>query len=500
MKSASKNMILAVIARVVTIITGVIVQRYILISFGSVLNGLTSSITQVMSYLVLLEAGLGSASIQALYYPLAQNEWRKISRIITATGKEYKKISAIFTACLLVISVILPLSTIEEVDYSVAALLTLITGGSSVASYIFGGKYKALLNADRKVYILYYFDIATILLSCILRVFALQAGKGIVFVQFLNLLTVGFKNIAYLLYVKSKYKFIDYKAEPDERAISKRWNVLIHSIAGIVVNHTDIVILTLFASLKTVSLYSVYNMVFGQMSNMIQMVFTQAPQASFGRLYNQDKEKFTKIYLAYESIFTALLCVLVSISLVMILPFVKIYTAGINDITYIDWRLQVLFALILLMSQLRAPAIIAINVTGYFKETQNGAIIEAIINIVVSLFLFFAVDMGIYGLLIGTVISYIYRTTDVIIFVYKKILQKKLKKYVSMLVTNLLGVMLIAFVFIIKLPVDVENFSMWVVKACVIGIITCAVFFLGNYWGNRKNVMLAFSYVKKTIF
>ena len=91
MKSASKNMILAVIARVVTIITGVIVQRYILISFGSVLNGLTSSITQVMSYLVLLEAGLGSASIQALYYPLAQNEWRKISRIITATGKEYKK-------------------------------------------------------------------------------------------------------------------------------------------------------------------------------------------------------------------------------------------------------------------------------------------------------------------------------------------------------------------------------------------------------------------------
>ena len=489
MKSASKNMILAIISRVVTIITGIVVQRYILLTFGSVLNGLTSSITQVMSYLVLLEAGLGSASIQALYNPLAQNDWKKISGIITATGQEYKKISAVFVSCLFCVAIVLPFTTINEVEYSIAALLTLITGASSIASYILGGKYKALLNADRKVYILYYLDIMTTILSAILRIVALRVGMGIVIVQLLNLFTVGIKNLGYLVYVRNKYQNINYNAEPDIKSISKRWNVLIHSLSGIVVNHTDIIILTIFSSLKTVSLYSVYNMVFGQMSNMIQIVFTQAPQASFGRIFNQDKEKFKKLYLSYETFFTVLLFIVVAISFVMILPFIRIYTSGINDIQYVDSKLQVLFVLILLMNQLRVPAIMAINISGYFKETQRGAIIEAIINIVASLFLFFVMDFGIYGLLLGTIISYLYRTLDVILFVYKKILRLNIVKFIKMLFINLICLAFSCYIFGVRYPVITNGVTSWLIMACIRGCVISMIFFIGNLIGNKKTIL-----------
>ena len=64
----------------------------------------------------------------------------------------------------------------------------------------------------------------------------------------------------------------------------------------------------------------------------------------------------------------------------MILPFVEMYTSGIGDVNYIDSYLPVLFTLILLMNQIRIPALITINVAGHFKETQSGAIVEAIIN------------------------------------------------------------------------------------------------------------------------
>ena len=104
----------------------------------------------------------------------------------------------------------------------------------------------------------------------------------------------------------------------------------------------------------------------------------------------------------------------------MIIPFIKLYTAGITDIDYIDYWLPILFALILLMNQLRAPAIMLINITGAFKETQKGAIIEALINITVSLSLFFFTDLGLYGLLIGTVTSFLFRTFEVIIYARKK--------------------------------------------------------------------------------
>ena len=99
MKALSKNMIMTIVTRMVTLATGLFVQQRILVAYGSSLNGLTSSITQVMSYLVILEAGLGTASVQALYLPLANKDWDKASGIVTATGKEYRKIAAVFLFC-----------------------------------------------------------------------------------------------------------------------------------------------------------------------------------------------------------------------------------------------------------------------------------------------------------------------------------------------------------------------------------------------------------------
>ena len=193
MKAISKNMLLSIFARLSTIVTGVIVQRYILIAYGSTLNGLTSSISQVMSYLVLLEAGLGSASIQALYHPLAQSDWPGISGILAATGKEYRKISIAFFTLLIVVSILLPLAVKSEIDFFLAASLTFITGTSSIVSYILGGKYKAILSADQKMYVLYLLDIVVVIISCLFRVLLLINGFGIIAVQSVYLLTVGIK-------------------------------------------------------------------------------------------------------------------------------------------------------------------------------------------------------------------------------------------------------------------------------------------------------------------
>ena len=66
MKAASKNMIMSIIARVVSLVMGLVVQRYLLLAYGSTLNGLTTSINQLWLF-SLLEAGLGTASVQSMY-------------------------------------------------------------------------------------------------------------------------------------------------------------------------------------------------------------------------------------------------------------------------------------------------------------------------------------------------------------------------------------------------------------------------------------------------
>ena len=495
MKSASKNMIMSIVARVVSLLTGLIVQRYLLLAFGSTLNGLTTSINQAMAYLVLLEAGLGTASVQALYDPLASGNWEKISGIFTATGKEYKKISALFFSFLLGISFLIPLAVSGEVEFVTAGLLTLITGGSYVISYIMGGKYKALLDADRKIYVLYILDSVSVTASCVFRVVALNAGLGIIIVQLINLMCIAIKNAGYVIYVKVRYKKVNYKQKPDIKAIGKRWNVLVHSIAGIVVNNTDVFILTLFGSLKIVSVYGIYNTVFGQLSSIVQTTFMQAPQSSFGRLFHSDRSKFESAFELYEFFLSFILFLVCSIALVMILPFVEIYTKGVVDTNYIDSILPILFTLILLMNQIRIPSLITINVAGHFKETQWGAIVEALINISVSLSLFFFTDLGLYGLLIGTVCSYIFRTTDVILYTHRHLVISSVWVTVKSFLINLFAMVLIYYMFSIAIPLHSYSILDWIVKAVVVSLISVLIFCVINFLFNREKIVKIISIV-----
>lgn len=499
MRSASKNMLMSIIARLISLITGLIVQRYLLLAFGSTLNGLTTSINQAMAYLVLLEAGLGTASVQALYDPLASNDWKRVSGILTATGKEYKKISAIFLAFLIGVSVVIPLAVSGEVEFATAGLLTIITGGSYIISYIMGGKYKTLLDADRKIYVLYILDSISVIASCVFRVIALNAGQGIVIVQLINLACIFIKNIGYVCYVKINYKKVDYKQVPDMKAIGKRWNVLIHSLAGIVVNNTDIIILTLFGSLKIVSVYGVYNMVFSQLSSVIQTTFMQAPQSSFGQLYQKNRKKFKQAFELYEFIVTLVLFIICSIALTLISPFVELYTSGVSDADYIDIVLPILFASILLMNQIRIPSLITINVAGHFKETQGGAIIEAIINISVSLMLFFFTNLGLYGLLIGTICSYLFRTVDVIIYTHRNLVKSSICHMVRNFIINLLTMIAIYSVFNLSVSIHTQSVIEWVIKAIGVSLITIFVYGAINYLFNKKKMIEIYSFVRSKL-
>lgn len=497
--SLSKNMIMSVISRIVTLITGLIIQKEILLAFGSVINGLTSSISQVMSYLILLEAGLGTASIQALYSPLADDDWGKVSGILSATKVQYKKIAGVFLLLLLGASAILPFSVGGEVEYGVAAILTLVTGGSYVLSYIVGGKYKAILNSDRKLYVLYALEIASVLASCVFRVIALQFGAGIVIVQLINLAAIAIKNIGYVLYVKRKYPKIDHAAEPDIQSTSKRKSVFVHNIAGVVVNHTDIMILTIFASMSTVSVYSVYNLVYSQFITLFQTAFGNALQGSLGRIYNKDRQSFERYFSLYETLFTILLFIICTITIIMILPFIRIYTSGVTDANYIDFWLPVLFTIILLMNLVRTPTGTVIIVAGAFKETQRDAIIEAVINLVASLALFFFTDLGMHGLLIGTIISYMYRSVTSIVYSYRHLIKSGVGKLLRTLTVNFAVSFILYYILAVLVPINATSWGGWILSACAVSLISLVAFGVANIVFNFPATKELFNFCKSIL-
>ena len=227
---------------------------------------------------------------------------------------------------------------------------------------------------------------------------------------------------------------------------------------------------------------------------MVQSTFMQAPQSNFGHLFHEDRERFEKYYGIYETGFSILLFVVTTISLILIIPFVSLYTRSVNDINYIDPNLAILFALILLMNQIRIPSLITISVAGAFKETQNGAIIEAVINITVSLLLYFLTPLGLYGLLIGTVCSYVFRTSDVIAYVYRHLVNRSIYRLARLLTVNAVTAAGLYVVLIMRLPVNANSYIEWVLKAIVVSLIVTMTFGLVNYLFNIEDTKELFGF------
>ena len=84
-RKALINTITSIIYEAVAIVCGLVLPRLILSHLGSSYNGITSSITQFISCISLMKAGLFGVTRSALYKPLADNDKEQISSIIKTT-------------------------------------------------------------------------------------------------------------------------------------------------------------------------------------------------------------------------------------------------------------------------------------------------------------------------------------------------------------------------------------------------------------------------------
>ena len=87
------NTFFSLILQIVTIISGFIIPRLLLKTFGSEVNGLVSSLNQFLNYITLIEGGITAVILANLYKPLAEKNMEKINGIVAVTNQFFKKIA-----------------------------------------------------------------------------------------------------------------------------------------------------------------------------------------------------------------------------------------------------------------------------------------------------------------------------------------------------------------------------------------------------------------------
>lgn len=415
--TVSGNLVL----QIVTAICGFILPPLIIRTFGSPVNGMVSSISQFIAYLNIVEAGVGGASIAALYKPLADGDIRGRNSILSAASRFYNRSGVLFIILVLALAFVYPLAVGGQVDRIQAALMVLVLGMTGAAEFFLIGKYRVLLTADRKVYVISIAQMFAVIANTLVAVVLIRLGCGILPVKFASALVYLGRYVFLSLYVRRKYTHLDFHEDPDTKAIRQSRNVLVHQIGALVVYNSPLVIITLFCSLKDASVYTVYAMVFSAV-NLLLGSFSNGMQSFFGEsLVKDDIERTRQIFGRYETLFFAAVGWFYSMAYILIMPFMSLYTAGMTDAEYMRQDLALLFVVSGILTNIRNPGGQLINAAGHFKRTQWRSVAESVVNLVCSVG--FTLNFGFIGVPLAFVCSSLYRTSDSLVYSSRQILQ-----------------------------------------------------------------------------
>lgn len=471
-KKAILNIISSLLLQVTTLICGFIVPKIIIEKFGSNVNGLVSSITQFLAYITLLEAGIGPVIKSALYGPIAKKDKKQIENILKSAEKFFRVIAAIFIVYLIVLSVIYPLIVRAEFAFVYTMSLVLIISISTLAEYYFGMVYKLYLQAEQKTYITSIIQMFGYILNTIAIVILAKVNANIQVIKLVSGLIFVLRPIAQNIYVKKKYN-INLREADKNYQLKQKWAGLAQHIASVVHNNTDITILTIFARISEVSVYSVYMLVVKGVNSIIQ-AFTGGVDASFGDMIAKgEQEQLNKSFKTYELFYYTITTIAYLCTLILIVPFVQVYTYGIEDANYIRPVFATILVLAELLWSIRLPYSGITLAAGHFKETQKGAWVEAISNIVISIILVW--KYGIVGVAIGTLVAMLIRTIEFMYHTNKYILKRK--QQTSFFRVGVIIIQGIITILIAELLPNYEftNYFTWIIYALEIFTIASIV-------------------------
>lgn len=149
------NSLSSLLLQLVNIVVGLIVSRTLIAVYGSSTNRLVTSLTQMVGYIQLVEAGISSAAVFQLYAPLARNDNDGVSRIVSATKGFYYRSGGIFTALMLALAAIYPfLVDVGEMSRPEVFVLVLALGATAFLDFFTLARYRVLLTATQKNWVI----------------------------------------------------------------------------------------------------------------------------------------------------------------------------------------------------------------------------------------------------------------------------------------------------------------------------------------------------------
>lgn len=453
-----------------------LINRYFTYYIGIEKLGLMKLFTQLLAYINLAETGLAFASTYALYKPLVEKNYEKISIIITTIDKFYRKI--MFVVLILGILVIPFLNFIIKDSFLIKNIFFywILYVINTSLSYTYASAH-ILLIADQK-----YINVRVIQSFSRLFCYFLQIIVIIKLQSFLLFILVLFSEniiqfIYYKKYFKKNYSYI-YKTEIyDNNIIKDTKNLFWHKTSSVIVLNTDLILISKFISLKEVGIYSNYQMIV-QTLIAINFIIFNIIKPRIGRF--MAKNTLIEIFYCWKKIniiflFSSILFTFLTYKLIN--NFIILWIGK----EFLFPNTTVLLILInLFINCFRGITDIFKDGSGFFDDIHLP-IAEAIINFILSIILVQLI--GLNGIIIGTIVSNILIICIAKpIMVFRRCFDKDIKDYIKIYGNYLILIIISLFScnYILNfIPLkEVISWFDWIINGILVGSISLIVIFV----------------------
>ena len=458
-----KNTLATGLLQIITMISGFIIPKIMLVYFGSEVNGIVTSITQFIAYLTLLEAGLSGATVFSLYKPIAAGDTDAVNRILVAAKNLYYKTGHLFSCMVILCAAAYPFFIhTGKLDYGELFCLFCILGVNGVLEFYTLAKYRALLTTDQKTYVISLATIAQVVLNVAIVAGLSFEGCSIVIVRGAAVLAIFARTYILWHYCRRRYRFLDFSVSPNNEAMKQRWDALYLQILGAIHQGAPILIATFCLSLLDVSVYAIYNLVILGLNSLLG-IFMTGLTSGFGDLIaREEKAAFHKAFREFEFLYNITITIIYSTMLFVYLPFIGLYTKG-SDISY----LYPVFAFLMTVNgyayNIKNPFGMLVISAGKYKETRVPTSIQGAVELVGGIVL--SLLWGLNGLVIGSILSNLYRDIEFLFFSPKHLTREPALHTVKLWCVNI-AIFCVAAIISFGLPdLSIERFSDWILFA-----------------------------------
>ena len=427
------NALSAMTLTMVNGLLGIIVTKLILNTYGSDFNGLNSTVNQIINVLLILEGGFTLASNVALFGPINKNDYQTANSILSATRSKFKRIAVVFLLLGCIVAWIYSMLVKTGLPRDFVFFVIVMGVFPQAINLFFITTYRVLLQAQQKEYVISIFTALTIGLGHVVNIFVIMNAGSMWLIRFVTMSFALLNCLLIRLYTKKNNAFINLSTSPKPELIKGTSDVMAQKVTSVLYTSWPIVYLSISSNGGTLlaSVYAVYNSVFIMIKALLHGI-VDAPRLGFGQLLTEHKhEEIWPTFKEYEFISIFFTFVMMTTASGMILPFISIYTADVNDIAYYDTLIAVLMVLIGSLEMIHIPSGHMINMSGNFRVSKNIQIISCVLLMVLMTIL--GQLYGVYGMLISLCIVALVLAVMEIGYVHIVFFKKKLIEFLLML-------------------------------------------------------------------